>query len=152
MQTILARYHEEQVWSDKIRSASTYGSLLALGLNMVVFILAIIIVEPWKRRRLTQTFEKKIQDMSIDNRAMVEDGMKSLEMHLIGQEKLLLDTLDTSLKPSNSRLLESADAIPAGMAQGISRMAKDREVIVVFAASTIAAAIIGWITRSWMGF
>lgn len=119
---------------------------------MVVFILAIIIVEPWKRRRLTQTFEKKIQDMSIDNRAMVEDGMKSLEMHLIGQEKLLLDTLDTSLKPSNSRLLESADAIPAGMAQGISRMAKDREVIVVFAASTIAAAIIGWITRSWMGF
>ena len=36
MRLILARYHEEQVWSDKIRSASTYGQLAALGLNLLV--------------------------------------------------------------------------------------------------------------------
>ncbi len=52
MRTILARYHEEQVWSDKIRSASTYGSLAVLGMNLFVFIMAIILVEPWKRKRL----------------------------------------------------------------------------------------------------
>lgn len=64
MRVILHRYHEEQVWSDKIRSASTYGSLTVLGLNMLVFILAIIIVEPWKRKRLAQTFEKKVEELS----------------------------------------------------------------------------------------
>ncbi|KAF9517222.1 hypothetical protein BS47DRAFT_1434735 [Hydnum rufescens UP504] len=60
MRSILHRYHEEQVWSDKIRSASTYGSLAALGLNLIVFILAIVVVEPWKRKRLGETFEKRI--------------------------------------------------------------------------------------------
>lgn len=64
MRVILHRYHEEQVWSDKIRSASTYGSLTVLGLNMLVFILAIMIVEPWKRKRLAQTFEKKVEELS----------------------------------------------------------------------------------------
>jgi hypothetical protein len=44
MRSILARYHEEQVWSDKIPSVSTYGQLAALGVN--------VLVEPWKRRRL----------------------------------------------------------------------------------------------------
>ena len=36
LRIILARYHEEQVWSDKIRSASTYGSLAALDRKSVV--------------------------------------------------------------------------------------------------------------------
>ncbi|KZT28873.1 hypothetical protein NEOLEDRAFT_1145623 [Neolentinus lepideus HHB14362 ss-1] len=89
MQSILARYHEEQVWSDKIRSASTYGSLAALGLNLVVFILAIVIVEPWKRRRLAQTFEKKIEELSVQNRDMIEGGMKDLSRHFETQEQFL---------------------------------------------------------------
>ncbi|TFK48683.1 mitochondrial distribution and morphology family 33, partial [Heliocybe sulcata] len=89
MQSILARYHEEQVWSDKIRSASTYGSLAALGLNLLVFVLAIVIVEPWKRRRLAQTFEKKIEEMSVENRDMIEGGMRDLSRHFETQEQFL---------------------------------------------------------------
>ncbi|TCD62303.1 sensitivity to high expression protein she9, partial [Steccherinum ochraceum] len=42
MRIILHRYHEEQIWSDKIRSASTYGSLTVLGLNLLVFVMAIL--------------------------------------------------------------------------------------------------------------
>ncbi|KXN88142.1 hypothetical protein AN958_07601 [Leucoagaricus sp. SymC.cos] len=78
MRSILARYHEEQVWSDKIRSASTYGSLAALGLNLFVFILAIVIVEPWKRRRLAQTFEKKIEEMSLESKERMEESLKEI--------------------------------------------------------------------------
>ena len=89
LRIILARYHEEQVWSDKIRSASTYGSLAALGLNMLVFILAIIVVEPWKRRRLAQTFETKIEEMSLENAARLETSMQVIEGHISRQEGLL---------------------------------------------------------------
>ncbi|KAH7910839.1 Mdm33 family-domain-containing protein [Hygrophoropsis aurantiaca] len=93
MRAILARYHEEQVWSDKIRSASTYGSLTVLGINLLVFIMAIVVVEPWKRRRLAQTFERKVEEMGVENRAVVEDGTSRLEKRLVEQEKLLAGIL-----------------------------------------------------------
>lgn len=91
MRTILNRYHEEQVWSDKIRSASTYGSLLALGVNICVFILAIIVVEPWKRRRLAQTFERRIEQLSLENREMLGKGMSDLAEHFAKQELVLAE-------------------------------------------------------------
>lgn len=89
MRTILARYHEEQVWSDKIRSASTYGSLAALALNMLVFIMAIIVVEPWKRRRLAQTFEAKLQELSAENQTRLDTSMQSINSIISGQEELI---------------------------------------------------------------
>lgn len=99
MKSILARYHEEQVWSDKIRSASTYGSLAALGLNLIVFILAIVVVEPWKRRRLAQTFEAKIEELSVENAAKLEGSMKEIGEKFVEQENLL------------SKLLEEIDGL-----------------------------------------
>ncbi|KAF9013375.1 Mdm33 family-domain-containing protein [Cyathus striatus] len=99
MRSILARYHEEQVWSDKIRSASTYGSLAALGLNLFVFVLAIIVVEPWKRRRLAQTFEQKIEDLSKENATRVDASMNEIERQLREQEGLMMKLLiDVSQK------------------------------------------------------
>jgi len=90
MRLILARYHEEQVWSDKIRSASTYGQLAALGLNLLVFILAIILVEPWKRKRLAQTFERKVEELSEDYADLLSKSMKNIEEKLAGHEGLLV--------------------------------------------------------------
>lgn len=151
MRTILARYHEEQVWSDKIRSASTYGSLAALGLNMVIFILAIVIVEPLKRRRLAQTFEKKIEEMSLENTAMVDGGMKGLARHFEEQKQLLSEIIDASSKSSNPSALQSVE-VPVSTAGRIGRVATDREVAAAIAASTVVAAIIGWIAHSWLRF
>jgi len=99
MRAILNRYHEEQVWSDKIRSASTYGSLLALGLNVAVFILAIVLVEPYKRRRLAETFEKRIEEISKDNRLMIQAGMSELSEHFSKQESVLSQIADFTLLP-----------------------------------------------------
>lgn len=63
MQSILERYHEEQVWSDKIRSVSTWASIIALAANLIVFVGAIAFVEPWKRRRLVQGLEERMSGM-----------------------------------------------------------------------------------------
>lgn len=82
LRSILARYHEEQVWSDKIRSASTYGSMAALALNLLVFIMATLIVEPWKRRRLAGTFEKKVEELSEETKDVLEEAIRQLETRL----------------------------------------------------------------------
>lgn len=86
---ILNRYHEEQVWSDKIRSASTYGSLLALGLNLVVFIMAIVVVEPYKRRRMGETFEKRVEALSLESKELINSVSTRMESHFQKQEDLL---------------------------------------------------------------
>lgn len=151
MRVILARYHEEQVWSDKIRSASTYGSLAALGLNMVVFILAIIVVEPWKRRKLAQTFGEKIEEMNTENMAMVEGNMTNLTKQFLKQEKLLSEMIKKTPKLSSLDVPEST-TVSTQAAERIARAAKDREIAAVFAASTVMAGAIGWIARSWLGF
>jgi sensitive to high expression protein 9 len=82
LRSILSRYHEEQVWSDKIRSASTYGSMAALALNLLVFIAATLIVEPWKRRKLAHTFEKKVEELSGETKDLLEGQLHDLATRL----------------------------------------------------------------------
>jgi len=115
MRLILARYHEEQVWSDKIRSASTYGSLAALALNMLVFIMAIVVVEPWKRRRLAQTFERKIEELSSENEARLDASMQSISQQLAQQEKLIEALKFEALKEVSS-MKEASHAVASSLA------------------------------------
>ena len=58
--SILSRYHEEQVWSDKIRRMSTWGTWGLMGVNVLLFLIFQIAVEPWRRRRLVKGFEDKV--------------------------------------------------------------------------------------------
>ncbi|KAF4995828.1 hypothetical protein FGRMN_4890 [Fusarium graminum] len=51
---ILKRYHEEQIWSDRIRRASTWGTWGLMGMNFVLFVILQFVAEPWKRRRLVR--------------------------------------------------------------------------------------------------
>lgn len=60
--TILARYHEEQIWSDKIRQMSTWGTWGLIGLNVLLFVVFQIAVEPWRRKRLVRGFEEKVEE------------------------------------------------------------------------------------------
>jgi sensitive to high expression protein 9, mitochondrial len=152
MRTILARYHEEQVWSDKIRSASTYGSLAALGLNLAVFIMAIVVVEPWKRRRLAQTFERKIEEMNAESKSVVENGLKDIGIQLLDQRTLLSESLEVA-----SRIVQAAGAVEAlqednQLARPVTMVAKaDGEVGTFIAATAVIAGVVGWLARSWLG-
>lgn len=58
---ILARYHEEQIWSDKIRQMSTWGTWGLMGINVLLFVIFQIAVEPWRRKRLVKGFEEKVE-------------------------------------------------------------------------------------------
>lgn len=58
-----ARYQEEQLWSDKIRQASTWGTWILMGINVLLFFVVQLVLEPWKRKRLVHSFEAKVQDI-----------------------------------------------------------------------------------------
>ncbi|EGW33449.1 uncharacterized protein SPAPADRAFT_60803 [Spathaspora passalidarum NRRL Y-27907] len=62
-QSILTRYHEEQIWSDKIRRSSTWGTWILMGINVMLFMVATFFVEPWKRRKLVRAFEEKVKEL-----------------------------------------------------------------------------------------
>lgn len=68
--SILTRYHEEQVWSDKIRRASTWGTWMLMGINVVLFVIVQVGLEPWKRRRLVRSFEDKVRGMLKEERVV----------------------------------------------------------------------------------
>ncbi|KAI9828062.1 MAG: sensitivity to high expression protein she9 [Thelocarpon impressellum] len=60
--SILARYHEEQIWSDKIRRMSTWGTWGLMAVNVLLFVVFQVAVEPWRRRRLVTGFEEKVRE------------------------------------------------------------------------------------------
>ena len=60
--SILARYHEEQIWSDKIRRMSTWGTWGLMGVNVLLFLVFQVAVEPWRRKRLVKGFEDKVME------------------------------------------------------------------------------------------
>lgn len=59
--SILIRYHEEQIWSDKIRRMSTWGTLGLMGVNVLLFLVFQFGFEPWRRRKLMRGLEDKVK-------------------------------------------------------------------------------------------
>ncbi|KAI0947476.1 hypothetical protein AcW1_007696 [Taiwanofungus camphoratus] len=160
MRVILNRYHEEQAWSDKIRSASTYGSLAALAVNTVVFVLAIIVVEPWKRRKLAQTFGRQVEQMNAENTALFESQMEELNKRLEVQDRMLSQVLETvyylQVPETNAPVSSQAandNNLPPGVDQESTPASLEMNRVLAFAIATsaTAAGILGWLARSWYG-
>lgn len=63
IRSIMNRYHEEQVWSDKIRQFSTWGTILIMCINLLLVLLVQFVFEPFKRWRLVNSFEDKVKDL-----------------------------------------------------------------------------------------
>ncbi|THG97783.1 hypothetical protein EW026_g4289 [Hermanssonia centrifuga] len=160
MRVILHRYHEEQIWSDKIRSASTYGSLTVIGLNLLIFMLAIMIVEPWKRRRLAQTFEKKVEEMSAETIMAFEEKSGDLTAQLKEQQRVvsqLVEAVNRSLQPvaalqAGEVPLETHISLPPSVESNPSRIPQlNAELVWTVATSATVAGVLGWIAGSWFG-
>jgi sensitive to high expression protein 9, mitochondrial len=71
---LIGRYHEEQIWSDKIRRASTWGTFLLMGVNLFLFGVVQIGLEPWRRRRLVVGFEEKVREVVLQQQHQLEGG------------------------------------------------------------------------------
>ncbi|KAI1825988.1 Mdm33 family-domain-containing protein [Xylaria intraflava] len=72
--SILARYHEEQIWSDKIRRMSTWGTWGLMGVNILLFLLLQFGAEPWRRHRLVRGFEEKVREAIAEERLAREEA------------------------------------------------------------------------------
>lgn len=61
MDALRERYQEEQLWSDKIRRVSTYGTVSLMALNLILFLLIQLGLEPRKRQRLLGRFDSMLE-------------------------------------------------------------------------------------------
>ncbi|RYP40521.1 hypothetical protein DL767_001650 [Monosporascus sp. MG133] len=78
---ILARYHEEQIWSDKIRRMSTWGTWGLMGVNVLLFLVFQFGAEPWRRARLVRGFEQKVRE------ALEEEREKMRAVRAVEEEE-----------------------------------------------------------------
>lgn len=69
---ILKRYHEEQIWSDRIRRQSTWGTWGLMGVNVLLFLVLQFVAEPWKRNRL-------MKGIAAEEKAALEAVQRELE-------------------------------------------------------------------------
>ncbi|PWW77753.1 hypothetical protein C7212DRAFT_292704, partial [Tuber magnatum] len=110
--SILARYHEEQIWSDKIRRASTWGTWGLMGFNVLLFIVVQLGLEPWKRRRLVGGFEEKVRELiqeegfrnpaepAVDDRPWVDyikEEVTGRVEELFGEEMVAVKRVDLTI-------------------------------------------------------
>ncbi|KAI6123700.1 Mdm33 family-domain-containing protein [Pisolithus croceorrhizus] len=77
-------------------------------------IAAIVFVEPWKRKRLAQTFERKVEELGAETKAMVDEGTRRIDERLANQERLLAELFSGVAEhvhevPSTSALVEEQE-------------------------------------------
>lgn len=89
MRSVMRRYHEEHLWSDRVRSISTYVSVGLGVLNVLIFILALFLVEPYKRRKLAQTLEQRLIAGEEEARHRMQETVTSVDARLAHLERLL---------------------------------------------------------------
>lgn len=56
-----AQYHEEQIWSDTIRRNSTWVTFVLMGVNIFLLLLSLLILEPWRRRRMVREIKGALE-------------------------------------------------------------------------------------------
>lgn len=109
VRSILSRYHEEQVWSDKIRQASTWGTWGLMGINVVLFVVVQLILEPRKRKRLVR---EAVDHIDKERELEINDELKKISEKLdkkveaVGQAlELTSPKIDNKNLPKNSASL-----------------------------------------------
>ncbi|CAO3685632.1 unnamed protein product [Rhizopus microsporus] len=96
--SIMERYHEEQLWSDKIRSASTYGTWALMGVNLLLFVAVQTVFEPRKRKRLTDRFEELLVAKVNEEEEKFKHVFESLDEKdrlLVQQQIALMEAVNT---------------------------------------------------------
>ncbi len=83
---ILRRYHEEQIWSDRIRRQSTWGTWGLMGVNVLLFLVLQFVAEPWKRGRLMRGVAEAEMGALEEVRRELEGVREALEARGAAQE------------------------------------------------------------------
>lgn len=87
MDKIRERYQEEQLWSDKIRRISTYGTFSLMFINVFLFIIIQLYVEPRKRRKLLAEFHQIIGlEINEAKQSMINNNHSTVPRHVKAEE------------------------------------------------------------------
>ncbi|KAJ2903776.1 hypothetical protein MKZ38_009342 [Zalerion maritima] len=111
---ILGRYHEEQIWSDRIRRLSTWGTWGLMGVNVLLFFVFQFGAEPWRRRRLVHGFEEKVAEgvkKVLDEereRARAAGAAKTIP---IAADVLVVDEKEGQAEAAAAEAVEEKDAV-----------------------------------------
>lgn len=114
--SILSRYHEEQIWSDKIRRMSTWGTWGLMGVNVLLFLVFQFGFEPWRRRRLVHGFEEKVREaLEKEKIAHAErlDAEKAQEVPLDGIVAAGIQELQEEMEDGTQSSEPAVDAVVA---------------------------------------
>ncbi|KAK8161876.1 Mdm33 family-domain-containing protein [Phyllosticta citrichinensis] len=60
-----AQYHEEQIWSDTIRRNSTWVTFGLMGVNILLLLSQLVVIEPWRRRRLVREIKTALDERTM---------------------------------------------------------------------------------------
>jgi len=118
--SILSRYHEEQIWSDKIRRMSTWGTWGLMGVNVLLFLVFQFGFEPWRRRRLVHGFEEKVREalekeklISRERKDETEKVVEAEDVSLDGVVAAGLQELQEEMEDSTQAAQPAVDALVA---------------------------------------
>ena len=60
-----AQYHEEQIWSDTIRRNSTWVTFVLMGVNILLLLANVVVIEPWRRRRMVREIKATLEEKAV---------------------------------------------------------------------------------------
>jgi sensitive to high expression protein 9 len=120
--SILARYHEEQIWSDKIRRMSTWGTWGLMGVNVLLFLVFQFGFEPWRRARLVRGFEEKVQEALQREK---ESWMSHRHENAVLREKALAVVVAAGVEESEAREEKASGPVVEALAASIEKDAEE---------------------------
>jgi sensitive to high expression protein 9 len=121
--SILARYHEEQIWSDKIRRMSTWGTWGLMGVNILLFFVFQFGFEPWRRARLVHGFEEKVREaLNKEKMAHTETrDIKAGEASVEGIVGASVEELQAEAGGDTLNSVPAVDALVAAIREDVSQ-------------------------------
>ncbi|KAK4207562.1 Mdm33 family-domain-containing protein [Rhypophila decipiens] len=119
---IMKRYHEEQIWSDRIRRQSTWGTWGLMGVNILLFLVLQFVAEPWRRKRLMRHIEA--------NEKIVMDDVK----RELAEVKAALEASGLREHQQQRRVADEEEAAAAAAAAALAAVHEAAEKIATEAA------------------
>jgi hypothetical protein len=128
--SIMERYHEEQLWSDKIRKVSTYGTWGLMVVNLLLFVTVQTVFEPRKRKRLTDRFEELLVakvDEEEEKFKHVFESLDEKDKLLMAQQVAVMETLNSLVEhPLFDQ--ETLSSLKKSAASTIVKEEKEKEI------------------------
>lgn len=92
------QYHEEQIWSDTIRRNSTWVTFGLMGLNILLLIVNLVMIEPWRRKRMV----KEIR-MALDEKSFAASSSGAIPVTTTDRSEMSDEAIDAAAAELNTQ-------------------------------------------------